>query len=71
MTFTTAIKLLPVQVYKEYRVIGKWKYNTSTGFAFNDWTHERMHFKSFEEFCIEKKILEQFIPEYEMQNYCG
>lgn len=67
MTFQQAITKLPVASSKEFRIIGYWKYNTLTGFAINEWSGERVRFRSWEEFCIEKKLLELFVPEWELQ----
>lgn len=68
MTFKNAIEKLPVESRDEFRFIGDWRYNTRTGFAENGWSGERIRFRSWEEFCIEKRLLEKYLPEWELQN---
>ena len=66
MIFQTAIKRLPVTEKGEFLVIGHWRFYKKYNVATHEYTGERFKCGSWEEFVIEKRLLEKFFPEYQM-----
>jgi hypothetical protein len=69
MTFQEALKYIPARRDQGvFLLIDFWRYNMNTGLAINEWTHERFHARSWQEFVIEKKLIDKYIPEWQLES---